>query len=230
MTPYDVGKFNTVSDSRSGFLMFRASFQVPTCLCFDQWLLKWLVMQTAATSSADFRYSQGPNELTRCEATFRGTHLYPSILYMIVPLLTSCNAKADVKSSQVRSVSHANNLFGYEESTKWQLLYLEFCSVKYWAEDECYFSLGARWGTTRQPLIRLQLIKGRVSHQDDTKLPATQQHCYRLPSWIHIAMSFWHKTCLFLPRKFNLYDLLTVRLILTYIDNYTHLSHKYISI
>ena len=35
-----------------GFLMSRASFQVPTCLCFDQWLLKWLVMQTAAASSA----------------------------------------------------------------------------------------------------------------------------------------------------------------------------------
>ena len=52
MTPYGVGKFNTVSDSRSGFLMSRASFQVPTCLCFDQWLLKWLVMQTAAASSA----------------------------------------------------------------------------------------------------------------------------------------------------------------------------------
>ena len=52
MTPYGVGKFNMVSDSRSGFLMSRASFQVPTCLCFDQWLLKWLVMQTAAASSA----------------------------------------------------------------------------------------------------------------------------------------------------------------------------------
>ena len=52
VTPYGVGKFNTVSDSRSGFLMSRASFQVPTCLWFDQWLLKWLVMQTAAASSA----------------------------------------------------------------------------------------------------------------------------------------------------------------------------------
>ena len=52
VTPYGVGKFNTVSDSRSGFLMSRASFQVPTCLYFDQWLLKWLVMQTAAASSA----------------------------------------------------------------------------------------------------------------------------------------------------------------------------------
>ena len=52
VTPYGVGKFNTVSGSRSGFLMSRASFQVPTCLCFDQWLLKWLVMQTAAASSA----------------------------------------------------------------------------------------------------------------------------------------------------------------------------------
>ena len=48
----EAGKFKAVSDSRSGFLMSRASFQVPTCLCFNQWLLKWLVMQTAAASSA----------------------------------------------------------------------------------------------------------------------------------------------------------------------------------
>ena len=33
--------------------MSSASFQVPTRLWFDQWFLKWLVMQTAAASSAD---------------------------------------------------------------------------------------------------------------------------------------------------------------------------------
>ena len=52
VTPYRVGKFHMVSDSRSGLLMSRASFQVPNCLCSDQWLLKWLVMKTAAASLA----------------------------------------------------------------------------------------------------------------------------------------------------------------------------------
>ena len=52
LTPYGVGKFHKVSVSGSGFLMLGASFRVPTCLCFDQWLLRWLVMQTAAASSA----------------------------------------------------------------------------------------------------------------------------------------------------------------------------------
>ena len=52
VTPYCVGKFNIVSDSKFGFLMSRASFQVPTCQCFDRGLLKWLVKQTAAASSA----------------------------------------------------------------------------------------------------------------------------------------------------------------------------------
>ena len=52
MTPHGVGKFNTVADSRSGPPTPRASHQVPTCPCLDQWLPKWPVMHTAAASSA----------------------------------------------------------------------------------------------------------------------------------------------------------------------------------